>query len=38
MKLKYWVKRLLGLWPPSKDSAFRLVYDLKDADEEYKGK
>lgn len=37
MKLKYWAKKLLGLWPPSKNTAKRLVYDLNDADEKYSG-
>lgn len=37
-KLKYYLKRLIGLWPPSRESAERMIYDLKDADEDYKGR
>lgn len=36
-KIKYYLKRLVGLWPPSKDSSKRLMYELKKADEEYSG-
>lgn len=37
-KITYLIKKLLGFWPPNKKSAYRLMYDLKDADEDYNGK
>jgi len=36
--IKYYLKKLLRLWPPSKDSYKRMFYDLQEADEDYSGK
>ena len=35
--VKYYLKKLLRLWPPSKDSHKRMFYDLGNAEEDYSG-
>lgn len=37
-KIRYWILRILWLWPPKKDKAQQMIYELKDADESYKGR
>ena len=37
-KIRYYLKKLVGMWPPTKGSPPRTIYDLKDADESYKGR